>query len=130
MIVGYLFYPVAFLLGVERNGDLYKVAKLIGTKVVANEFVAVSHSETQITFFHIQELIYSNSVCSTHLRRILRLFVRSISTDCNIRPMWLWKHQLSRNPDWRPLTTSTRPSRQSCEGCIVRFNVRNYQHFN
>lgn len=42
MLIGYIFYPVAFLLGVERNGDLFKVAKLIGLKVVANEFVAVS----------------------------------------------------------------------------------------
>lgn len=40
LICSYLLYPVAFLLGVERNGDLLKVAKLIGTKVVANEFVA------------------------------------------------------------------------------------------
>lgn len=43
MLMGYLFYPVAFLLGVERNSDLYKVAKLLGTKIVANEFVAVSY---------------------------------------------------------------------------------------
>ena len=42
LILGYLFYPIAFLLGVERNGDLLKVAKLIGIKVIANEFVAVS----------------------------------------------------------------------------------------
>lgn len=43
MLVGYFFYPISFLLGVERSGgDIYKVAKLIGTKVVANEFVAVS----------------------------------------------------------------------------------------
>jgi concentrative nucleoside transporter, CNT family len=41
LIVGYLFYPIAFLLGVERNGDLLKVSQLIGIKVVANEFVAV-----------------------------------------------------------------------------------------
>jgi concentrative nucleoside transporter, CNT family len=44
MIVGYIFYPIAFLLGVERNGDLLKVAQLIGIKVVANEFVAVGIS--------------------------------------------------------------------------------------
>lgn len=43
-VVGYLFYPVAFLLGVERNGDLLKVSQLIGIKVIANEFVAVSLS--------------------------------------------------------------------------------------
>jgi len=52
-LVGYIFYPVAFLLGVERNGDLFKVAKLIGIKVVANEFVAVSppFPASQLSFF-------------------------------------------------------------------------------
>lgn len=44
LILSYLFYPVAFLLGVERDGDLLRVSKLIGTKIVANEFVAVSVS--------------------------------------------------------------------------------------
>jgi len=35
-LLGYIFYPVAFLLGVSReNGDLLKVAELIGIKVVA-----------------------------------------------------------------------------------------------
>ncbi|KAF3490520.1 solute carrier family protein [Arthroderma uncinatum] len=40
LILGYLCYPIAFLLGVPRTGDLYKVAQLIGIKIVANEFVA------------------------------------------------------------------------------------------
>ncbi|KAL7273665.1 hypothetical protein RUND412_003461 [Rhizina undulata] len=40
LIVGYICYPVAFLLGVSRDGDVYKVARLIGTKLIANEFVA------------------------------------------------------------------------------------------
>lgn len=53
LILGYLFYPVAFLLGVERSGgDLLKVSKLIGIKIVANEFVAVS-----ITLFAITHCI-------------------------------------------------------------------------
>lgn len=39
MIFGYIFYPVAFLIGTPRN-EIYKVAKLIGTKVIQNEFVA------------------------------------------------------------------------------------------
>ena len=35
LILGYVFYPVAFLLGVPRkNGDLLKVARLIGIKVI------------------------------------------------------------------------------------------------
>jgi len=41
LVVGYVFYPVAFLLGVEWTEDLLKVARLIGIKIVANEFVAV-----------------------------------------------------------------------------------------
>jgi concentrative nucleoside transporter, CNT family len=40
LLLGYICYPVAFLLGVPRTGDLLKVAQLIGVKIVANEFVA------------------------------------------------------------------------------------------
>jgi CNT family concentrative nucleoside transporter len=41
LILGYLFYPVAFLLGVSRQGnDLLLVGRLLGTKVIVNEFVA------------------------------------------------------------------------------------------
>jgi len=39
-IMGYIFYPVAFLIGVSRDGDLYKVGKLLGIKLIQNEFVA------------------------------------------------------------------------------------------
>jgi CNT family concentrative nucleoside transporter len=35
LIVGYICYPISFLLGVPRTDDLYKVAKLIGVKLVA-----------------------------------------------------------------------------------------------
>ena len=43
LILGYLFYPVAFLLGVSRQGqDLLLVGRLIGIKVITNEFVAFS----------------------------------------------------------------------------------------
>ncbi|KAF2458250.1 H+/nucleoside cotransporter-like protein [Lineolata rhizophorae] len=41
LIVGYICYPIAFLLGVPREGgDLLKVGRLIGVKLIANEFVA------------------------------------------------------------------------------------------
>lgn len=41
-VLGYLFYPVSFLLGVDRRGDdILLVGKLIGTKIITNEFVAV-----------------------------------------------------------------------------------------
>jgi concentrative nucleoside transporter, CNT family len=42
LIVGYICYPIAFLLGVPRDGDLLLVGQLIGTKLIANEFVAYS----------------------------------------------------------------------------------------
>ncbi|KAF2203326.1 hypothetical protein GQ43DRAFT_367119 [Delitschia confertaspora ATCC 74209] len=41
LILGYVCYPVAFLLGVSREGkDLLLVGRLIGLKVIANEFIA------------------------------------------------------------------------------------------
>ena len=39
LILGYICYPVAFLLGVPRQ-DLLNVGQLIGVKIIANEFVA------------------------------------------------------------------------------------------
>ncbi|KZF24342.1 hypothetical protein L228DRAFT_228305 [Xylona heveae TC161] len=40
-LLGYVCYPIAFLLGVPRqNGDLLKVGRLIGEKIVLNEFIA------------------------------------------------------------------------------------------
>jgi CNT family concentrative nucleoside transporter len=41
LLLGYVFYPIAFLLGVSRQGnDLLLVGRLIGIKVITNEFVA------------------------------------------------------------------------------------------
>lgn len=34
LILGYICYPIAFLLGVSRDGDLLKVGKLLGMKLV------------------------------------------------------------------------------------------------
>ncbi|POR39236.1 Solute carrier family 28 member 3 [Tolypocladium paradoxum] len=39
-ILSYVLYPVAFLLGVARNGDLFMVSKLIAQKVITNEYNA------------------------------------------------------------------------------------------
>lgn len=38
-MLGYVFYPVTFLMGVPRP-ELIRVSRLIGLKFVANEFVA------------------------------------------------------------------------------------------
>jgi nucleoside permease NupC len=41
LITGYLFWPIAWLLGTP-SADCFEVAKLIGTKIFLNEFVAYS----------------------------------------------------------------------------------------
>ncbi|KAF8990727.1 Na+ dependent nucleoside transporter C-terminus-domain-containing protein [Cyathus striatus] len=41
LIIGYIFYPVTFLIGVPR-AELLRVAQLFATKLVANEFVGYS----------------------------------------------------------------------------------------
>jgi len=43
--LGYILYPVAWLLGVP-NKDLLPVARLIGTKIITNEFVAFNSLTT------------------------------------------------------------------------------------
>lgn len=66
LIVGYICYPIAFLLGVPRNGDLLKVAQLIGTKLVANEFVAYTALQTDPAYADLSprsRLIATYALC-------------------------------------------------------------------
>ena len=49
LIVGYICYPIAFLLGVPRDGDLFLVAQLIGTKLIA---VSIPSHEQHLTLTH------------------------------------------------------------------------------
>ena len=39
LIIGYVFYPLAFLLGAPRN-EILRVSQLLATKLVASEFAA------------------------------------------------------------------------------------------
>ncbi|KAL9596686.1 MAG: hypothetical protein Q9219_005645 [cf. Caloplaca sp. 3 TL-2023] len=66
LIVGYICYPIAFLLGVPRNGDLLKVAQLIGTKLIANEFVAYTALQTDPAYADLSprsRLIATYALC-------------------------------------------------------------------
>jgi concentrative nucleoside transporter, CNT family len=49
LILGYLMYPVAALLGVTKQ-DIYPVAQLIGTKIIQNEFVAYTMLSQQAPY--------------------------------------------------------------------------------
>ncbi|KAL8629451.1 hypothetical protein Q9189_004842 [Teloschistes chrysophthalmus] len=66
LIVGYICYPLAFLLGVPRNGDLLKVAQLLGTKLIANEFVAYTALQTDPAYADLSprsRLIATYALC-------------------------------------------------------------------
>ncbi|MCJ1273041.1 hypothetical protein MMC21_000830 [Puttea exsequens] len=66
LVVGYICYPIAFLLGVPRNGDLLKVAQLIGTKLIANEFVAYTDLQTDPAYADLSprsRLIATYALC-------------------------------------------------------------------
>ncbi|CDM37879.1 hypothetical protein DTO013E5_6388 [Penicillium roqueforti] len=66
LIVGYICYPIAFLLGVSRDGDLLKVAQLIGTKLVTNEFVAYDALQNNADYKDLSDrsrLIVTYALC-------------------------------------------------------------------
>lgn len=67
LILGYVFYPVSFLLGVSRQGDdLINVARLIGIKVVQNEFVAYQTLQQDATYASLSprsRLIATYALC-------------------------------------------------------------------
>ncbi|KAJ9645486.1 hypothetical protein H2204_001066 [Knufia peltigerae] len=65
LILGYICYPVAFLLGVPRD-DLLKVAQLIGIKVIANEFVAYNSLTSEQQYIDMSprsQLIATYALC-------------------------------------------------------------------
>lgn len=43
LFLGYLFYPVAYLMGVTESAETLRVAGLMGTKTILNEFIAYKH---------------------------------------------------------------------------------------
>lgn len=65
LILGYICYPIAWLLGVPKR-DLLLVGELIGTKIVANEFVAYQALTTQPEYLAMSPrsiLIASYALC-------------------------------------------------------------------
>ncbi|KAL2671617.1 hypothetical protein Neosp_014207 [[Neocosmospora] mangrovei] len=66
LILGYLLYPVSFLLGVPRNGDLLKVAKLISEKIIVNEYSAFTYLATDPEYVDLSprsRLIATYAIC-------------------------------------------------------------------
>lgn len=67
LILGYVCYPIAFLLGVPRDSkELLLVGRLIGVKVIANEFVAFSNLQSDPAYAVLSpraRLIATYAVC-------------------------------------------------------------------
>lgn len=114
LIGGYLFYPVAFLLGVERNGDLLKVGKLIAMKVIENEFVAVSFflpCEPPVHTAHVETgdstARYRTTPSSPTCRRGL---APSPPTPCAGSATWrLWASRSLSSASWHRVGRVTCP---------------------
>lgn len=68
MILGYILFPVAWLLGVP-GPDVYRVAQLIGMKIIENEYVAFNALTTEATFTGMgarSKLIATYACCVSH----------------------------------------------------------------
>jgi concentrative nucleoside transporter, CNT family len=95
MILGYLLYPVAWLLGVPKQ-DLRKVGELIGVKIITNEFVAFSDLANDNTLTTRGRVIATYACCVSRYLAIIFLSVITVLTSL----IGLWKHWLPRKPDW------------------------------
>lgn len=62
LILGYVMYPVAWLLGVPKQ-DLRAVGQIIGIKIVANEFVAFSDLIEQTQLLERSRVIATYACC-------------------------------------------------------------------
>jgi hypothetical protein len=67
LILGYLCFPIAFLIGVPRSKhELLLVGRLIGVKVIANEFVAFNNLQNEPAYADLSpraRLIATYAVC-------------------------------------------------------------------
>ena len=104
LIVGYICYPIAFLLGVPRNGDLLKVARLIGTKLIANEFVAYTALQTDPAYADLSprsRLIATVSELPLVRRSSPKVVLLGFLLTCHlVRSLRFCQHRFSRDADW------------------------------
>ena len=97
LILGYLCYPVAFLLGVPRK-DLRQVGELIGIKVIINEFLAFTtlssaaydglspRSRLIATYACcVSFLLHHNRIITDHLRDLVTSVLLVLRLVCSHR---------------------------------------------
>jgi CNT family concentrative nucleoside transporter len=99
LIVGYICYPIAFLLGVPRR-DILHVGRLIGLKIVA-----VSNPPRYIPALLLPSLTpfierIRRFQAARHRAR-LHGHERPREADCHLQSVRLWQHRLAGHPDRR-----------------------------
>lgn len=80
LIFGYIFYPLAFLIGIPRT-ELLPVARLLATKLVANELVAYTELQALMkTDAALSARAYTITTC----RALLYALLLSLAHSCRI----------------------------------------------
>jgi nucleoside transporter len=138
LIVGYICYPIAFLLGVPRNGDLLKVGKLIGTKLVA---VRISLRQTQPPAEATKDSLQLTISAFLHTERVRRLHgpsnqpgvcrpITSLPSHRNLCPMWLCQHRVPGHPGRCPESDCPRSRQRRKPPSPLRAHRRSAEHIN
>lgn len=84
LILGYILYPVAWLLGVP-NQDLRTVGELIGTKIITNEFVAFAALSADKTLTTRGRIIATYACCVSRETQKPRMLVFTKANLCLYR---------------------------------------------
>lgn len=97
LILGYLLFPVAWLLGVPKE-DCLKVAQLIGMKIITNEFVAfknlIAEDGPYINMNARSKLIATYACCVSKTWNPFKVLTVADSQTAGLR-----KHWFPRNTD-------------------------------
>lgn len=127
-ILGYCLYPVAFLLGIPRDGDLLKVSKLIAEKVITVSsqppfscFSVGSFHETLMNNTNHLERV--QCLQRPRQRRVLLLPQPSLQPHRHLRPLRLRQHRLSGYPDRYPHPAGSIPWRRRLSSCHLGFDL-------
>lgn len=127
LMLGYILFPVAWLLGVP-GPDVYRVAQLIGMKIIENEYVAFNALTTQETFLAMgarSKLIATYACCVSPLQVFTDcLNDDSISTPVTDRTLGLRQRRISGYANRCVVTDRTWPRRRrlphSCVSTVLR----------
>lgn len=116
LILGYLLYPVAWLLGVPKK-DVRRVGELIGVKVITNEFVAfysLANDAAYVSMSSRSKLIATYACCVSAPSSSIVLSSVNTNRRTGIRQLWFPRH-----PDRCALADRARSCRRRVPRCAL-----------